>query len=171
MSPHAPPRPYAPRVRFGFEEAHRRDQGPPLPRNRAVGRRYSADPRLTRRPQVHLMNVQPLPPEPLRPMGPDYHAATPRRTFDLPTSAGASGWNPCFACGQTGHRLMNCTKFLQECARDPLRANRCPACNAMGLCPADCRRHLYFATSPYSHLELNKHGTSYFIRCGLPMPR
>ena len=45
------------------------------------------------------------------------------------------------------------------------------ACKAVGLCPADCRRRLYFATSPYPHLELNKDGTSYFIRCGLPMPR
>ena len=66
---------------------------------------------------------------------------------------------------------MNCTEYLQECARDPLRANRCPACNAMGLCPADCRRRLYFAMSRYPHLELNKDGTSHFIRCGLPMPR
>ena len=57
---------------------------------------------------------------------------------------------------------MNCTKYLQECARGPLRANRCPACNATGLCPADCRRRLYFATFPYPHLELNKGGTSYF---------
>ena len=30
---------------------------------------------------------------------------------------------------------------------------------------------MYFATSLYPHLELNKDGTSYFIRCGLPMPR
>ena len=117
------------------------------------------------------MNVQPPPPGPHRPMEPDYHNVTSRRTFDLSSSSGASGWNPCFACGQTGHRLMNCTKYLQECARDPLRANCCPACNAVGLYSADCRRHLYFATSPYSHLELNKNGTSYFIRCGLPMPR
>ena len=28
-----------------------------------------------------------------------------------------------------------------------------------------------FRHVPYSHLELNKDGTSYFIRCGLPMPR
>ena len=54
---------------------------------------------------------------------------------------------------------MNCTKYLQECAWDPLRANCCPACNAMELCPADCRRRLHFATSPYPHLELNKNGT------------
>ena len=66
---------------------------------------------------------------------------------------------------------MNCAKYLQECARDPLRANRCPACNAVWLCPAECRHPLYFATSPYPHLELNKDGTSYFIRCCLPMPR
>ena len=117
------------------------------------------------------MNLQPPPPGPLRPMGPDHHTATSRSTFDLPSSAGASGWNPWFACGQTGHRVMNCTKYLQECARDPLRANRCPACSAMGLCPADCRRRLYFVTSPYPHLELNKDGTSYVSRCGLPMPR
>ena len=117
------------------------------------------------------MNVQPPPPGPLRPMGPDYHTVAPRRTFDLPSAAGVSGWNPCFACGQTGDRLMNCTKYLQECARQALRANRCLACNAMGLCPADCRCRLYFATFPYPHLELNKDGTSYFIRCGLPTPR
>ena len=66
---------------------------------------------------------------------------------------------------------MNYTKHLQECARDPLRASRCDACSAAGLCPADCRRRLYFATSPYPNLELNKDGTSYFIRFGLPMPR
>ena len=28
-----------------------------------------------------------------------------------------------------------------------------------------------FLHVPYPHLELNKDGTSYFIRCGLPMPR
>ena len=66
---------------------------------------------------------------------------------------------------------MNCAKYSQECARDPLRANLCPACNAVGLCPAECRRRLYFAMSPYPHLELNKNGTSYFIGCGIPMPR
>ena len=71
-------------------------------------------------------------------MEPNYHTATPRRTFDLPSSSGTSKWNPCFGCEQTGHRLMNCTKYLEECARDPLRANPCLACNAMGLCPADC---------------------------------
>ena len=59
---------------------------------------------------------------------------------------------------------MNCAKYLQECARDPLRANRCPACNAVELFPAECRRRLYFATSPYPHLELNKEGTSYLMR-------
>ena len=141
-----------------------------MPRNRAAGQCYSAGLRPTRSPQVHVMNVQPPPPGPLRPMGPDCHTVTSRRTFALPPSAGANGWNPCFACGQTGHRLRNCTKSLQECAREPLRANRCPACNARGLYSADCRRRLYFATSPYSHLELNNDGMSYFIRCGLPMP-
>ena len=43
--------------------------------------------------------------------------------------------------------------------------------SAVWLCPADCRRRLYFAMSPYPHLELNNDGTSYFTRCGLPMPR
>ena len=171
MPSHLPPMSYAPRERFGFEDAHGRDEKPPIPRNRTAGRRYSADPRPTRWPQVRVMNVQPLPAGPLRPMGVDYYTPTPRRALDLPSSAGTSGWNPCFACAQTGHRLRNCTKDLQECARDLLRANCCPACNAMWLCPADCRRRLYFATFPYPLLELNKEGTSYFIRCGLPMPR
>ena len=66
---------------------------------------------------------------------------------------------------------MKCAKYLQACARHPLRASGYPTCNARGLCPADCRRRLYFATSPYPHVELNKDGTSYFIRCGLPRPR
>ena len=43
MSPHVPPRSYAPRARFGFEDAQGRDQGPPVPRIRAGGRCYSAD--------------------------------------------------------------------------------------------------------------------------------
>ena len=117
------------------------------------------------------MNVQPLPPELARSAGPSFHPMTPRRAPEFPSATAAVGWNPCFACGQTGYRLMNCATYLQECARDPLRANRRPACNAVGLCPADCRRRLYVATSPYPHLELNKDGTSYFIRCGHPMPR
>ena len=117
------------------------------------------------------MNVQPPPPGPHRPMGPDYHTVTPGRAFHPPSPAGAGEWNPCFACGQTGQRLLNCTTYLQECARGPLRANRCPACNAMRLCPGDCRRRLYFTTSPYPPLELSNGGMRYFIRCGLPMPR
>ena len=118
-----------------------------------------------------MTNVQPPPPELARSAGPSFHTMAPRRAPEVQPATAAAGWNPCFACGQTGHRLMNCATYLQECARDPLRANRCPACNAVGLCPADCRRRLYFATSPYQHLELNKGGTSYFIRCGIPMPR
>ena len=59
-----------------------------------------------------------------------------------PQSSNALPPPPCFACGRTGHRLINCAKYLHECARDPLRANRCPACNAAGLCSADCRRRL-----------------------------
>ena len=117
------------------------------------------------------MNVQPPIPELARSAGPSFPSMIPRRASEFPPAAASVGWNPCFACGQTGHRLMNCAKYLQECARDPLRANRCPACNAIGLCPAECRRRLYFATSPYPHLVLNKDGTGYFIRCGLPMPR
>ena len=171
MPPRVPPRPYTSRARFGFEDAQGRDQETLMSRNRAAERRYSSDPRPARWPQVHVVIVQPSPQEPSRTMGPSYHNSTSRRIFDPPPSTGTSGWNPCFACGQTGHRLTNCTKYLQECARDPLRANRCPACSAVGLCPADCRRRLYFATSSYPHLELNKNGTSYFIRCGLPMPR
>ena len=160
MTSRAPPRPYTPRARFSFEDVQGRDQGPPLSRNRAMERRYSADSRPSRWPQAHVMNVQPSPLEPSLAMGPNYHTSTPRRTVDLPLPTGAGGWNPCFACGQTGNRLMNCTTYLQECARGPLRGNRCPACSAVGLCPADCRRRLYFATSPYPQLELNKGGTS-----------
>ena len=66
---------------------------------------------------------------------------------------------------------MNCAKYLQKCAREPLRANRCPACNALELCPADCSRRLYFATSPYPHLELSNKSTGYFIPCGFPVSR
>ena len=128
-------------------------------------------PRPARWSQVHMMNVQPPPPELARSAGPSFHPMTPRRAPEFPSTTAAVGWNPCFACGQTGHRLMNWAKYLRDCARDPLRATRCPACNAVGLCPAGCRRRLYFATPPYPHLELNKDGTSYFIRCGLPMPR
>ena len=96
---------------------------------------------------------------------------TPRRAPEFQPATGAVGWNPCLACGQIGHRLIRCVDYLQECAWDPLRANRCPACNAVGLCPSECRRRLYFPTSAYPQLEWNKDGASYFIRCGLPMPR
>ena len=71
MSSPVPPRPYALRTWFGFEDAQGRDQGRPMPRNRAAGRRYSADPRPTRWPQVNVMNVQPPPPGALRLMEPD----------------------------------------------------------------------------------------------------
>ena len=155
-----PPRPYVSRTRYGFEDVPGRDQGHPIPRSRAADRRYSAGPRPARWPQVHVMNWQPSPPELTRSAGPSFHPMTPRRAPEFPSAAVAVGWIPCFACGR---RLMNCARYLQECARDPLRANQCPACNPVGLCPADCRRRLYFATSPYPHLELNKDGTSYFI--------
>ena len=170
-SPRVPPRPYVPRARYGFEDVPERDQGHPVPRGRGADRRYSADPCPVRWPQVDVMNLQPPPPELARSAGPSFHPMTPRSASEFQPATAAAGWNPCFACGQTGHRLMNCAKYLQECVRDPLRPNRCPARNAVGLCPAECRRRLYFATSPYPHLELNKDGTSYFIRCGLPMPR
>ena len=58
-----PPRPHIPRPRFGIGDVQGRDQGPPMSRNRAAERRYSADPRPARWPQVHVMNVQPSPPE------------------------------------------------------------------------------------------------------------
>ena len=167
----APLRPYVSRSRFGFEDVAIGDQGPPIPRSRAAERRYSADLRPARWPQVHVMNVQPSPTELARPTRPSFHPMIPRRAPDFPPAVGAAGWNACFACGQTGRRLMNCAKDLEEGARDPLCANRCPACNAVGLCLADYRRRLYFAISPYPHLELDKDGASYFIRCGLPMPR
>ena len=131
-----------------FEDIPGQDQGHPVPRGRAADRRYSADPRPARWLQVHVMNVQPPPPQLARSAGPSFHPMTPRRAPAFPSATAVVGWNPCFACGQTRHRLMNYAKYLQECARDPLRANGCPACNAAGLCPADCRRRLYFATSP-----------------------
>ena len=170
-SPRAPPRLYVPRTRCGSEDVPGRDQWHPAPRGRAADRRYCGDPRPARWLQVHMTNVQPPPPELARSAGPSFHPMAPRRAPEFQTAIASAGWNSCFACSQTGHRLMNCATYLQKCARDPLRANRCTACNAVGLCPSDCRRRLYFATSPYPHLELNKDGTSYFIRCGLPMPR
>ena len=119
-----------------------------------------------------MTNVQPPLPEPARPAGTNFHSMTPRKIPEFqPASFVGAGWNPCFACGQTGHRLMSYAKYWQECARDRLRDNRCPARNTAGVCPADCRRRLDFATSPFPHLELNKFRTSHFIRCGLPMPR
>ena len=39
ISSPVPPRPYALRTCFGLEDAQGRDQGPPMPRNRAAGRR------------------------------------------------------------------------------------------------------------------------------------
>ena len=85
MPSHAPPRSYPPRPRFVFEDAQGREQGPPRPRNRAAGRRYSADPRPARWQQVYVMKVQPSPPGPPRSMEPDYHTSIPRRTFGLPS--------------------------------------------------------------------------------------
>ena len=84
-----------------------------MPRGRAVERRYSADLRPARWPQVHVVNTQPSPPELARPTGPSAHPVTPRRAPDFPPAAAAAGWNPCFACGQTGHQLMNCANDLQ----------------------------------------------------------
>ena len=37
MTPHVPPRSYPPKALLGFEDAQGRDQGPPMPRSRAVG--------------------------------------------------------------------------------------------------------------------------------------
>lgn len=71
-------------------------------------------------------------------------------------------WTPRFACGQSGHRLMNCSKYLQECARDRQRANRRRGCTSARLWPADCRRRLHFPLTPYPHLDLNRESTSFF---------
>ena len=159
------------------------DARPPVPDSRREGfpdrharptlypPRVPPHPRPARWPQVHMASVQPPPPDLARSAGPSFHPMAPRRAPEFQSATAAVGWNPCFACGQTGHTQMNCVKYLQECARDPLSANRCPACNAVGLCPAECRRLLYFATSPYLHLELNQDGTSYILRCGLPISR
>ena len=73
-----------------------------------------------------------------------------------------------------GGLQRSCCPFLlvlKEWAGDPLRATRCFACNGVWLCAAECRRRLYFTTSPYPHLEVNKDGTSYLIGCSPPMPR
>ena len=72
-SPRAPTQPYVPRTRHGFEDVPGRDQGHPVPRGRVADRRYSADPRPARWPQVHMTNVQPPPPELARPAGPSLH--------------------------------------------------------------------------------------------------
>ena len=165
----AAPRPYVSRSRFGFQDVPGRKQEPPIPRIRAAERRYSADLRPVRWPQVMVMNVQPSPPALARPIGPGCYPMAPRRAAEFPSATASV--NLCFGCGQTGGRLMNWDMYLQECARDPLGVNRCFACNAVGLRPVYCRSRLYFATPPYPQLELNKDGTSYFIRCGLPMPR
>ena len=107
-SSHAPPRPYVPRTRYGFEDVAGRDQGHSVPRGRAADRRYSADPRPARWPQVHMTNVHRPQPELARWAGPSFHPMAPRRTSEFPSATASVGWNPCFACGQTGHRLMNC---------------------------------------------------------------
>ena len=165
-SPRTQPRPYVPMSRYGFEDFPGRDQRQPVPRDRAADRCDSADRRPALWPQIRKTNVHA---KLARSAGPSFHPMAPRRAPEFQPATAAAGWNPCFACGQTGHRLMNCARYLQECARDPLRH---PACNGVGLCPAwECWRCLYFATSPYPHLEVNKDGTSYLIRCGLPMPR
>ena len=93
-----------------------------------------------------MTNVQPQPPELAKSMGPRFHSMAPRSVSEFqPAAVAAAEWNPCIAYGQTGHRPMHCAKYLQECSRGPLRAHGCPACNAVELCPADCRRRLYFA--------------------------
>ena len=72
-------RPYAPRTRYGFEDIPGRDRGHPVPRDRVVDRRYSADPRPTRWPQVHMTNVQPPVPELAISRGPKFHSMATRR--------------------------------------------------------------------------------------------
>ena len=97
------PRPYAPRTRYWFGDVSGRDGGHPVPRNRVVDRRYSADPRPARWPQVHMTNVQPPLPELARSAGPNFHSMALRRVPEFqPAAVVAAGWNPCFACGQTG---------------------------------------------------------------------
>ena len=91
MPPRVPSRSQPRRPQFGFGDAQGRDQGPPMPRSRAADRRYSADPRPARWPPVHVANVQSASPELPRPMGPSYQPAMSRRTFDPPSTTGASG--------------------------------------------------------------------------------
>ena len=137
-----------------------------------LDRRCSAAPRPARWPDVHMTSLQPPSPKLARPSGPRFHSMAPRRASDFqPAAVAAAGWDPRFGCGETGQRLRKCAKYLQECARDPLRANWCPACNAVGMFPADRRRCRYFATSSCPHLELNEDGASYFTRCSLFLPR
>ena len=57
MPRRVPSRSQPPRPRSGFGDAQGRDQGPPMPRSRAAERRYSADRRPTRWPQVYVANV------------------------------------------------------------------------------------------------------------------
>ena len=87
-SPRVPPRPYVCRTRYGFEDVPGRDQGHPIRRGRAADRRYSADPRLARWPQVHVLNVQAPPPELARSAGPSFHPMTPQRAPEFPSATG-----------------------------------------------------------------------------------
>ena len=94
-SPFVPPRPYVPRTRYGFGDVPGRDHEHPVPRHRVVDRRYSAQPRPARWPQVHMMNVQPLPPEVARSERPNFHPMAPRRAAEFqPAAVVAAGWNP-----------------------------------------------------------------------------
>ena len=104
----APSRLHAFRSPVALEDVPGRDQGPPVPRGRAAELRYSVDLRPALWLQVHVMNIQPSSPELAKPTGPSFHSMIPRRDPDFIPATSAARWNPCFACGQTGHRLMNC---------------------------------------------------------------
>ena len=115
-----PPRAYLPRSRYGFEDVPSRDRGHPGPLDRVFDRRYSADPRPARWPQVHMTNVRPPLPGAEKPAGPHFHSMTPRRVPEFqPASVAPAGWNPCFACGQVGHRLISAPS---SCAQHTLKA-------------------------------------------------
>ena len=82
----------------------------------------------------------------------------------------AGGWFPCFSCGGTGHRLVQCPKYAQECANDPSRYLRCAGCNVAGPCPADCRRRLFFTGLGVPFVEVQKNGKTHFLLCDRPFP-
>ena len=81
------------------------------------------------------MNMQPSSPEPARPAGSAFHSMTPRKAPDLPPAISTIGWNPCFACGQTGHRQNNCAKYLQECVRTLSALTDVPRATQQGYAP------------------------------------